>query len=136
VPQLLRSADMLSICSAHEGFPNVLLEAMAARLPTVTTAVGDAARIIEDDFSGYVVPSGDIEALTNRIVHLAGSMARRRRLGDAARREVEQRFSLKHLGVRLLATYGAIAEQQRRPHILPIVARQSQPVARMAGGAQ
>ena len=127
---------MVSSSSAHEGFPNVLLEAMAARLPTVTTAVGDAARIIQDDVNGYVVPSGDVEALSNRIVHLAASATERRRLGDAARRDVERRFSLEHLGVRLLATYGAVAAQQRRPHILPILARQSQPVARLTGVVQ
>src|SRR5439155_1195165 len=45
VPVLSRDTDILLHTSQHEGFPNVILEAMAARLPVVTTSAGDAGRV-------------------------------------------------------------------------------------------
>jgi glycosyltransferase involved in cell wall biosynthesis len=126
VPQLLRSAEMLVLCSTHEGFPNVILEAMAAGVPTVTTPVGDVAEIVENGRSGIVVPANDLEALTNCIVHLARAEDERRKMGRAARVDVEKRFSFDRLGVQLLATYSAVAEQQRRQRVLPVVVKQLQ----------
>ena len=43
VPAILRRAQIFMLTSDHEGFPNVLLEAMAARLPVITTPAGDLA---------------------------------------------------------------------------------------------
>src|SRR5438105_2682697 len=45
IPALLKQSSLLMLCSDYEGFPNVLLEAMAARLPVLTTPVGDAGVI-------------------------------------------------------------------------------------------
>ena len=87
VPALLGSADMLVLSSDHEGCPNVVMEAMAARRPVVTTPAGDAGVLVEDGVSGYVVPFDDVEAMADqwsvspsRRSYAAGSA----RQGDAA----------------------------------------------------
>ena len=71
VPALLGKADMLVLSSDHEGCPNVVLEAMAARRPVVTTPAGDAGDVVEEGVSGYVVPFDDVEAMASRMVRLA-----------------------------------------------------------------
>ncbi len=112
VPALLSQVDMLLITSEFEGFPNVLLEAMASGLPVVTTPAGDAGRVVHDGINGYVV-SGEPARLpveiARRIVQLAGSPALRRQMGVAGRRQVEQHYSFEGLATRLLAIYREIA---------------------------
>jgi glycosyltransferase involved in cell wall biosynthesis len=113
VPAILRHADVFVLTSEHEGFPNVLLEAMTARLPIVTTPAGDARRVVTDGVTGYVVPFADVGAMAQRVLELMQSPPLRRRLGEAGRLRAEQSFNYAGLADRLLATYRTIAEQQR-----------------------
>ena len=110
VPPLLRQADMLILTSDHEGSPNVLLEAMAAGVPVVTTPAGDADVIVQDGVTGYVVAHNDVEELAKRMVRLAKSPELRRRLGVAGRCRVESNFCVDGLASRLLSIYREIAE--------------------------
>src|SRR5258706_15129835 len=89
VPALLAQASMLVLSSDHEGFPNVLLEAMAARLPVITTPAGDAGLVVQEGITGYVLPFDDIDAMAERMVRLAKSPDLRHTLGEAGRRRVE-----------------------------------------------
>jgi glycosyltransferase involved in cell wall biosynthesis len=119
VPALLRQSSMLVSTSDHEGFANVLLEAMAARLPIVTTPAGDAAQVVEDGRTGYVVDFEDVDGLAQRIVQLADSEELRRQLGDAGRQRVEEEFGVANLSERLLALYGSIGEELGRHDLAP-----------------
>ncbi len=100
VPTLLGQADLLVSCSDREGFPNVVLEAMAARLPVITTPAGDSGIVVQDGVTGYVVPFDDVPAMANRLVDLARSPDLRRRFGEAGRRRVEQHYAAAALGER------------------------------------
>ena len=111
VPSLLRQADMLILTSDHEGSPNVLLEAMAAGVPVVTTPAGDADVIVQDGVTGYVVAHDNVEELAKRMVCLAKSHELRRRLGVAGRCRVESHYGVDGLASRLLSIYREIAEQ-------------------------
>jgi glycosyltransferase involved in cell wall biosynthesis len=121
VPTLLRGASMLVVSSDHEGFPNVLLEAMAARLPIITTAAGDAAEIVRSGECGYVVPFTDTEAMADCMSTLAKSLPLRRQLGESGRRHVESRYGFDSLAERLLSIYRSMAEIQKRRSLLPIL---------------
>jgi glycosyltransferase involved in cell wall biosynthesis len=93
VPRLLNAFDLLVSASAFgEGFSNAIGEAMATGLPVVATDVGDAARILGD--AGRVVPPRDPAALADAIAGLKADTAARRAMGRAARRRIEQHFSL------------------------------------------
>ena len=118
VPVILRQADIFLLTSEHEGFPNVLLEAMAARLPVVTTPAGDAGRVVQDDVTGYVASFDDIEGMAQRVLRLANTPSLRRRFGDAGRERVAQTYSYAGLARCLLGTYRLIAEQQRHQRAL------------------
>lgn len=79
------SSDMFVLSSRWEGFPNVLLEAMAYGLPVVSTAVSGAEDLIEDGVSGFLVPIGDEEKLVEAIQKLALDADLRKRIGMQAR---------------------------------------------------
>jgi glycosyltransferase involved in cell wall biosynthesis len=109
VRSLLAQADLLVLSSLDEGFPNVVLEAMAARLPVVTTPAGDAGFVVENGISGYVVPFDDIKQMSESMLVLAKSPALRRKMGDAGRRRVQELYGFEHFADKLLSTYSAIA---------------------------
>ncbi|HEX5436206.1 MAG TPA: glycosyltransferase [Gemmatimonadaceae bacterium] len=111
VPALLRSADMLLLVSDREGFPNVILEGMAASLPVITTPAGDAALIVKDSVTGYHVPFDDTHAMASRMLQLARSRGLRECLGRAGRREAAEQYAAPGLADRLLACYGTSAER-------------------------
>jgi glycosyltransferase involved in cell wall biosynthesis len=115
VPELLRAASMLVLCSDHEGFPNVVVEAMAARLPVLTTPAGDSASIVEDGVTGYVVPFDETgAAIADRMLQLARSPELRVRLGTAGHQKVARQYSFDGLQGRVMTAYRQIAE--RRGH--------------------
>jgi glycosyltransferase involved in cell wall biosynthesis len=122
VPSLLHQADALVITSDYEGFPNVLIEAMASRIPVITTPAGDADSIIQDGVTGFVVPFDGVEGIAKRMVQLANSPDLRERLGRAGRRVVETRFSFEQQKNRLLSTYRSIAWQQENPRVMDLIA--------------
>ncbi len=122
LPSLLRQADIFMLTSAHEGFPNVVLEAMAAGLPVVTTPAGDAPAVVENEATGYVVDSDSAEILAARLIQLAESRDLRCRLGAAGRARVAACYGYDGLAPRLFDVYRHFAEQQRRTRVRELLA--------------
>ncbi|WP_022683585.1 glycosyltransferase [Sphingobium bisphenolivorans] len=92
--ELLPGLDLLALPSAWgEGFPNILGEAMACGVPCIATDVGDSRWVVAD--TGLIVPPRDPEQMAGAILSMAqlGAIGRRR-LGEAARERVKQRFSI------------------------------------------
>jgi glycosyltransferase involved in cell wall biosynthesis len=123
LPSLLGTADMLVHCSDDEGFPNVLIEGMAAGLPIVSTPAGDSATIVSTGPSGLVVPFGDVEGMAAAMVRLATSPRLGREFGAAGRDLVRKRFSLANLSERLLDVYRSMAQLERDDETLALIAR-------------
>jgi glycosyltransferase involved in cell wall biosynthesis len=122
VAALLGQATMLVHCSECEGFPNAVLEAMTAGLPVITTPVGDAAIMVQDGISGYVVPFANVDRMADRIVQLAQSPSLCGQFGAAGRNRVEQHYSYDGLRDRLLSAYRKICNQQNRLDLLRVLA--------------
>jgi glycosyltransferase involved in cell wall biosynthesis len=120
--RLLAAGDIFVLPSHEEGFSNALLEAMAAELAVIATAVGGNPDAIVADESGILVPPRDPRALAVATKRLAGDPALRRRLGAAARTRVEQRFSLERCVARYERLYRAIGEPNAQP-IAQVLAR-------------
>lgn len=87
-------ADILAMSSRTEGFPLVLLEAMAAGIPAVSFNCTGADVIIRPDEDGILVPQDDMNAFAEALSSLMNDEARRIELGKKAV-EVVERFSLK-----------------------------------------
>jgi len=95
VPALMSAADGYVMSSAWEGMPMVLLEAAAAGLPIVTTAVGGNREVVEEGATGFVVPPRDPAALRAAMLRMmALPEAARRGMGDRGRDRVRARYGL------------------------------------------
>jgi glycosyltransferase involved in cell wall biosynthesis len=110
---LLAGADIFALPSLHEGMPNALLEAMAAGLPSVATAVGAVPEMVADGREAFVVPPGNAGALALALTELATRPALRQVMGALARRRVEDAYriettvaGIEHLYEELLARQG------------------------------
>jgi glycosyltransferase involved in cell wall biosynthesis len=94
VPCALAAFDVYALTSRTEGFPLALLEAMAAGRPIVATRCGGPEQILDDGVTGVLVENGSPNAIANAIIRLRQDASERGRLGNAARREVQERFTL------------------------------------------
>jgi glycosyltransferase involved in cell wall biosynthesis len=88
----------VGVLSSHtEGLPVAVLEAMAARVPVVATAVGGTPEVVADGVTGWLVPPGNVALLAQRIGELLADDGKRRRLGDAARQRIEKEFTFRQM---------------------------------------
>jgi len=94
----LSAADIAVQPSRSEGLGTAVIEAAAAGLPVVATAVGGIPDVIVHGETGILVPPENSEALADAIVQLAQNPAQRRALGEAARLRVARLFSKEALG--------------------------------------
>ncbi|HEY8810766.1 MAG TPA: glycosyltransferase family 4 protein [Solirubrobacterales bacterium] len=100
IPSLYAESDvavvMLRDLPIFEGaLPTKLLEAMAAGRPVLLAARGEAARLVETEACGVVVPPEDPRALAAALAALAANPARRAAMGAAGRRAAERDFGRK-----------------------------------------
>ncbi len=97
VPDVMRGLDCFVLPSLAEGISNTILEAMASGLPVLATAVGANGELVAAGETGLLVPAGDVPALADGLLRLAGDPAAAAAMGQAGRRRVEQRFSLESM---------------------------------------
>lgn len=93
IAELLSVSDVCVLSSKAEGFSNAILEYMAAGRAVVATDVGGARETIIEGETGYLVASGDDEAMAGRIAALLKEPERARRMGERGRQVVEEKFS-------------------------------------------
>lgn len=102
---VLRASNVFCLPSRNEGFSNALIEAMGCGLPCVATRVGGNAEALEEGKSGFLVASEDAVAMADRILRLLRDPELARRMGEAARARVRERFSMDAMMDRLMAIY-------------------------------
>jgi glycosyltransferase involved in cell wall biosynthesis len=98
----------------YEGLPTVLLEAMACGRPVVATAVGGALDVIEDGYNGLLVLPKAPQAIAAAVARIVRNPGLAARLGRAARRTVEERYSWEVVGRRYLEEYQKLLLGARR----------------------
>ena len=108
VPAILAHGDVLVSSSHAEGLSNSVIEGMAARLPVIATAVGGTPELIVEGRTGMLVPPRAPEALARALDHVLADDALARRLGNAARRFVEQELSVERMALAFAALYDGV----------------------------
>jgi glycosyltransferase involved in cell wall biosynthesis len=106
----LERLDVYVTTSEYEGIPISVLEAMAAGLPVVATAVGGLPEVVEEGVTGFLVKrerdrAATAESLAARMAQLLLDCGLRRRMGEGGRSRVEQFFSSRAAGWKMLSVY-------------------------------
>lgn len=94
IPECLAASDVFVLSSDWEGNPLAVMEAMAAGLPVVATAVGGVPELVESGVQGILVPSRDGAALTEALRALIGKEERRKSMARAARARAISAFNV------------------------------------------
>jgi len=109
VPELLRAMDCFVLASTRtEGVPQSLLQAFAAGVPVVASAIGGIPEVVKDGETGMLVPPEDAAALARAIESVLSDRAAAAARALRARRLVEERFSHGAAISRLLALYDEV----------------------------
>ena len=90
VPALLDTTTVSVLTSVHEGLPCSVVEALAAGVPVVATAVDGTVEVIRSGVNGYLEAVGDINALASGVTSLLLDASARARMASAARDGLDQ----------------------------------------------
>jgi glycosyltransferase involved in cell wall biosynthesis len=102
VTSLYEQATAFALPALYDPFPTAVREAMAYRLPCVTSDAGALPEMVVDGETGYTVAPGDADALAERLLKLADDPSQARAFGDAGRRRFEERFTWDAVAGRIL----------------------------------
>ena len=114
VADILNAADIFTLPSKYEGSPMSVMEAMAAGLPVVATAVGGVPELVEDGVSGLLTPNEDFDALVAALQRLVDSVELRRRMSNAALQRAREKFDIRHTVRAYEALYEELLQRKRR----------------------
>ncbi len=101
---------------ASDILPTVIMEAMAARLPVVSTRLVGIPEMVRDGQTGFLVPPADEEALADALARLAGDGELRRRMGDAGHELAGERFQRSDSAEALARRFRDAVSQHPTPH--------------------
>ena len=102
---VLQEADIVCLPSYREGFPKVLLEAMACGLPCITTDVPGCRAAVRHGDNGLLIPVNDSVALAAAISTLAQNQEVRVRMGQRGRTRALEEFSQEQINKMTLLAY-------------------------------
>ena len=109
----LANFDLLVMPSLSEGFPTVLLEAMAMGCPVVASCVGGIPEVVVDGEHGLLIEPGDAGVLAKAIDALLKDEGRRRTMGEKGRGHVAREFGLEKMLRRLEQEYEKVLAAKR-----------------------
>lgn len=107
---LMEHADIFIFPSKNEGHPYVILEAMAAGLPIVSTTVGCIPETIQDRVEGFLIEPGDVDALADRVGCLLAHGPLREHMGEAGRQRFLGHYAYDKFAERMKAVFAEILE--------------------------
>jgi glycosyltransferase involved in cell wall biosynthesis len=120
VASVVSDVDVVVLTSRNEGTPVSLIEAAACGRAAVATDVGGVRAVVEDGVNGYLARPGDAEQLAAFLDRVLRDVEGRRRMGEAGRARVRDRFSQERLLRDVRDLYGELSE---RPSGSPAIRR-------------
>lgn len=111
---LYQSASLFVLPSSAEAFGIAAVEACASGLPAIVSAVGGLTDIVIDGENGFLVQPDDVDALAAYLHRLVADAELRQRMGRAARRRAEERFSAQRNSQQVLDCLQEVAAQSNK----------------------
>jgi glycosyltransferase involved in cell wall biosynthesis len=124
IPEVLGAMDVLVLSSDYEGNPLSVMEAMAAGLPIVSTAVGGVPNLFESGKEGYQVQPGDVLSLSNSMTFLLRNREARQSFGMAAARRARKTYDASMMVHAYEELYESLADQAHGRHAQGVLQHQ------------
>jgi glycosyltransferase involved in cell wall biosynthesis len=109
MPEEYSNADLFVFPSRRESFGLVLVEAMAAGLPMVSTRVGAIPEVVEDGKTGLLVPPGDPEKFAQAVISLLNDSELMKKMGLAGKQKVREKFTWEKVAQNVVRFYQELA---------------------------
>ena len=100
-----RHSEVFVLPTYYEAFPKVVVEAMACGKPVVATKTGGIPELVKEGESGFLVPYGSTDAISERLIMILGDARLRGAMGRRASEIVEKEFTWHAVAVRTKAAY-------------------------------
>jgi D-inositol-3-phosphate glycosyltransferase len=127
LPYYYSASEVVVVPSHYESFGMVALEAMACGTPVVASQVGGLAFLVQDGVTGYTIPDGDPQVLSDRLAVLLNDAQLRQTLGRNAA-EYAQNYAWGKIAKQIVGVYENLAKLKRpgtRHSSRPAAARRS-----------
>ena len=105
IPEMMSAMDVFCLPTLREGFGVVFAEAMAMRLPVVTSDIDPVPEVVTENETGILIPLGREDLFKEAIISLINDNKRQREMGERGRKRVEQYFDEKFMFDRTLRVY-------------------------------
>jgi len=106
--QLMVDADVFVLPSYTEGFPNVIIEAMAMGKAIIGTSVGAVPEMLADG-CGVIIPPQNVDALSQALRTVCSDAALRKQMGTRAQLKARAEYDMDHVFNRLMAIWQEVA---------------------------
>jgi len=103
-----RHSEIFVLPTYYEAFPKVVVEAMACGMPVVATRTGGIPELVEEGKTGFLVPFGAPEAISERMVMLLADENTRASMGRRGREKVERQFTWQAVAERTRSAYNEL----------------------------
>jgi N-acetyl-alpha-D-glucosaminyl L-malate synthase BshA len=97
VEEIVGASDLFLLPSESESFGMAALEAMASEVPVIATKSGGLPEVVVDGESGYLLPVGDVDAMSARSIEILSNPELQKRMGRAGRHIAETRFNVEKI---------------------------------------
>jgi N-acetyl-alpha-D-glucosaminyl L-malate synthase BshA len=97
VEEIVGASDLFLLPSESESFGMAALEAMASEVPVIATKSGGLPEVVVDGESGYLLPVGDVDAMSARAIEILSNPELQKRMGRAGRHIAETRFNVEKI---------------------------------------
>ena len=111
---ILKIFDVFVMASLWEGMSIALLEAMSAKLPIVATNVSGTEEVVENNITGFLIKSRDIEKLSEGMIRLLRDEGMRENFGEMGYRKIKQEFDIEFISRNYQEVYLGLLDQEKR----------------------
>jgi len=112
IPEITSVFDIACLPTLWEGMGRSVLEAMVSGKPVVASRVGGIVDLVQDGVTGILVEPGDYQALAKAIIRLLKDKGLRQKMGEEARKRVDERFSTEKMVAEIEKIYNELLKKK------------------------